>query len=296
VRLRALAPAKVNLCLFLGPTREDGRHELVTLYESLSLYDELEMGANLDPGARDRVVCPEIAQQNLVERALEGLRAAGWTGPPVEVSIRKRIPIAAGMAGGSADAAATLRLATTIAPIAPHTIDRLAAGLGADVPAQLLPGVAIGTGAGEVVQRHAPLPAHAFVVIPSEHRLPTPAVFEEADRLGLPRLPADLRTHRARLQDALRTASELPPDLIVNDLQPAAVSLCPSIGGVLDEVRDHGADHALVSGSGPTVVGLWWGDDAGRRAAEAAEALKPRHPEAQPASPVGADAGLPRVI
>lgn len=296
MRLRALAPAKVNLCLFLGPAREDGRHELVTLYESLSLYDELEMAADLDPGARDHVICPDVPGKNLVERALEGLRTAGWTGPPVEVSIRKRIPIAAGMAGGSADAAAAFRLATTIAAVPPQTIHRLAAGLGADVPAQLLPGVALGIGAGEVVQRHPPLPAHAFVVIPSEQHLPTPTVFEEADRLGLPRQLADLQSHRTRLQDALRTTSELPPDLIVNDLQPAAVSLCPSIGRVLDDVRDHGADHALVSGSGPTVVGLWWGDDADRRAAEVAEALKPRHPKAQPAGPVGPDAGLPQVI
>lgn len=296
MRLRALAPAKINLCLFLGPARDDGRHQLVTLYESLSLYDELEMTALLDAGATDRVICPEIAQENLVERALDGLRSAGWTGPSVEVSIRKRIPIAAGMAGGSADAAAALRLAAAVAPVAPQTINTLAAQLGADVPAQLLPGVALGTGAGEVVQRHAPLPAHAFVVVPSEQRLSTPAVFEEADRLGLPRPAADLQTRCARLEDALRSAAELLPDLVVNDLQAAAVSLCPSIEGVLEEVRDHGADHALVSGSGPTVVGLWWGDDAGAPAAQAAEALKRRHPGAQPAGPVGPDAGLPQVI
>ena len=101
------APAKVNLCLFLGPTRADGRHELVTLFESVSLADELEIGRR---GA-GRGGVPGVAGPNLVSDALWALREAGWDAPPVRVEITKRIPVAAGLGGGSADAAAVLRLA-----------------------------------------------------------------------------------------------------------------------------------------------------------------------------------------
>ncbi|MDE3130480.1 MAG: 4-(cytidine 5'-diphospho)-2-C-methyl-D-erythritol kinase, partial [Acidobacteriota bacterium] len=103
MRLRALAPAKVNLSLFLGGTRADGRHRLVTLFESLSLADTVELEVVDGPG--DQVVCPGVEGENLATRALVGLRARGWDAPAVRVAIEKRIPLAAGMAGGSADAA-----------------------------------------------------------------------------------------------------------------------------------------------------------------------------------------------
>ena len=115
MRLRALAPAKVNLCLFLGGTREDGRHELVTLFESVSLADELSLEA-LDSGA-DEVRCAAVPGRNLVADALDSLRGCGWEGPPVAIAIDKRIPIAAGMGGGSADAAAAIRLAGAVAEV-----------------------------------------------------------------------------------------------------------------------------------------------------------------------------------
>ena len=124
---------------------------------------------------------------NLAARALAGLRARGWDGPPVRITIEKRIPVAAGMAGGSADAAAALRLAMAVAPGRAEEVDQIAVELGADVPSQLLPGVALGTGAGEIVERFEPLAEHAFVVLPSEFSLSTPEVFQEADRLGLQR-------------------------------------------------------------------------------------------------------------
>ncbi|MFZ0090571.1 MAG: hypothetical protein WAL63_13740, partial [Solirubrobacteraceae bacterium] len=96
------APAKINLCLFLGPLRRDGRHELVTVFDALTLGDELEVAA----ANADAVVCEGVLGPNLVSDALSALRAAGWAAPPVTVRIAKRIPVAAGMAGGSADAAA----------------------------------------------------------------------------------------------------------------------------------------------------------------------------------------------
>jgi 4-diphosphocytidyl-2-C-methyl-D-erythritol kinase len=288
MKLRALAPAKVNLSLFLGGTRPDGRHRLVTVFESLSLADRLELEVT---GSEDLVVCPGVEGENLAARALAGLRARGWDGPPVRVEIEKRIPVAAGMAGGSADAAAALRLAMAlIGPARPRAegVDQLAAELGADVPSQLLPGLVLGTGAGELVEHFEPLDEHAFLVLPSDHALSTPDVFREADRLGLPRPDHELNRLYGELVQALRPGERLAPGLIVNDLQPAAVSLCPWCAEALEALRAAGAEHAMVSGSGPTVVGLWWGPQAGERAAAAAEALRPAHPRAELAEPVDA--------
>src|SRR5437588_9141329 len=107
------------------------------------------------------------------------------------------------MGGGSADAAALLRVAPRLAPVSAGEVEALAAELGADVPAQLVPGAALGTGAGEVVSRYAPLAAHAVLVLPAEGRLSTPEVYAEADRLGLPRLGAELRDRLDELKRAL---------------------------------------------------------------------------------------------
>ena len=99
MRLEAFAPGKVNLCLFLGPVRADGRHELVTLFESVSLADSISVEAA--PGPADEVVCPGVEGPNLVGSALAGLRERGWRAPPVRVAIEKRIPVAGGMGGTS---------------------------------------------------------------------------------------------------------------------------------------------------------------------------------------------------
>src|SRR5437660_5091326 len=102
-RDRELAPGKVNLCLFLGGPRPDGRHELVTLFESVTVFDELELEV-LSQAAEDEVVCRGVEAPNLVAAALRELRARGWSAPAVRIEITKRIPVAAGMGGGSADA------------------------------------------------------------------------------------------------------------------------------------------------------------------------------------------------
>jgi len=278
-RLRALAPAKVNLCLFLGPVRGDGRHELVTVFESLSLADSLELSV-LDHGD-DRVVCPGVPEPNLVSRALAGLRAAGWAGPPVAIEVFKRTPVAAGMGGGSADAAAALRLAAALAPVPPPVVTEIAASLGADVPAQLRPGPSLGTGAGEVVEPLEPLAPHALVILPAPAGLATAEVYREADRLGLPRPAEELARLRRALAAALaHPGAALPDELVVNDLAAAAVSLRPAIARALADARTTGADHAIVSGSGPTVAGLFWGEEATARAAAAAGALSGRYPGA----------------
>ncbi len=291
MRLRAFAPAKVNLSLFLGGIREDGRHRLVTVFESLSLADTLDL--EVIEGA-DEVACPGVEGENLAARALAALRARGWDGPPVRIEIEKRIPVAAGMAGGSADAAAALRLAMALAPGRAEEVEQIAVELGADVPSQLMPGVAIGTGAGEIVEYFQPLAEHAFVVLPSlEFELSTPDVFREADRLGQQRSDAELDGFYEELVAALLPDARLSDRLLVNDLEPAAVSLCPWSGDALEALRAAGAEHAMVSGSGPTVVGIWWGLGAVGRAFSAAQELRVPYPLAVGAEPVTAEFAAP---
>jgi 4-diphosphocytidyl-2-C-methyl-D-erythritol kinase len=294
MRLRACAPGKVNLCLFLGGTRDDGRHRLVTLFESVSLADELLL-TTLAGEHPDEVICPGVPGVNLVSEALAALRARGWPGPPVRIEIDKRIPVAAGMGGGSADAAAALRLAGELAPGRAEEMAEVGAGLGADVPSQLAPGLVLGTGAGEIVEPVAPLAEHAFVLIPLPHALSTPEVYREADRLGLPREPHVLDGAHARLLDGLRPGARLAAELLVNDLQPASESLCEAVPEALAAARACGAEEAIVCGSGPTVAGLFWGKDGHTRAKAAAVELSGRFPGAVAATPVGAEFGSPTV-
>jgi 4-diphosphocytidyl-2-C-methyl-D-erythritol kinase len=208
----------------------------------------------------------------------------------VRIEIEKRIPVAAGMGGGSADAAAALRLAGALAPV--DGADEIAAGLGADVPSQLVPGVSIGRGAGEVVEPVAPLAPHAFLILPQPVALSTADVYREADRLSLAR--RDLAGCERRLCAALAPGAELPASLLVNDLQRAALSLCPVIEAAFDDARYAGAEHVIVSGSGPTALGLFWGRDAEARARVGAVALAGRYSGATTAVPVDAAFGTPQ--
>jgi 4-diphosphocytidyl-2-C-methyl-D-erythritol kinase len=267
------APAKLNLCLYHGRRREDGLHELCSLFEPLALADLLRV----EPAGRDEVLCPGVEGEpegNLAARALTALRAAGWERRPLRIEIEKRIPVAAGLGGGSADAAAVLRLAAGEVADLPA----IAAVLGADVPSQLRPSLALVRGAGERVE---PLPrpaSHAALLLPGGGGLATGEVFAAADRLGLGREPAELDQLAARLRAAAGAgASPLAyPELLVNDLEPAARSLRPEIGEALDRLRAAGAAVAILSGSGPTAVGLF-ADLAAARAAgeriEGAEAI-----------------------
>ncbi len=279
------APAKVNLSLFLGPVREHGRHELVTLFQTVSLADSLAVSDS--PSGRDEVVCDDVEGPNLVGDALAGLRAAGWEAPPVRVQIVKRIPVAAGMGGGSADAAALLRYAPTLAPVPGEAVAQLAVQLGADVPSRLHAGAVLGTGGGEVVSPVSALAEHALLVLPQDFGLSTADVYREADRLGLPRPAAELDRLRAELAGWLAEPSQPPPEsLIVNDLQAAAVSLRPEIEAGLKLLREVGADQALVCGSGPTVIGVLWGPTAVVHARAAAQGLRARHPRVRAVEPV----------
>ena len=264
--LRCLAPGKVNLCLFVGRPRADGLHPLVSVVQPVSLADELTLEP-AGPGAgTDEVVCPGVEGPNLAGRALAAFReATGWDAPPQRLRIHKRVPVAAGMGGGSGDAAGALRLAAHAAGGAdPALLLGLAARLGGDVPSQLQPGRTLMTGAGERVRPLAVPEPFALVIVPSPYALATPAVYREFDALGTAREAYELE----RLEHEL---DPLPGALVHNDLQPAARRLCPSIDGVLAAVAGTGAAHVLVSGSGPTVFGIFPGSgglDRARRAAE----------------------------
>jgi 4-diphosphocytidyl-2-C-methyl-D-erythritol kinase len=263
--MKILAPAKLNLCLYLGPRREDGLHELSSLFEPLALADPIEVTEQA-PGEPDEVVCRGVEGENLAARALAALRARGWDGPPLRVEIEKRIPVAAGLGGGSADAAAVLRLARgEVGDLA-----GLAAEIGADVPSQLEPALALVGGAGERVER-LPEPApHAVVLLPDGGGLGTGEVFAEADRLGIGRGAEELAELAARLRAAAGAgASPLAyAELLANDLEPAARSLRPEIGAALEALRAAGAPLALLTGSGPTAFGLFGDLAAARVAAE----------------------------
>lgn len=270
------APAKINVCLLCGSTREDGRHELVTVFQAVGLCDRVTLRPGGLGAREDRVVCDGVAGENLALTALRAFRErTGWRGGPVTLEIDKRIPVAAGMAGGSADAGAALRLAARAAGLDDDAVLlEIAGGLGADVPAQVRPGRHLATGAGEHLQAlPAPDPAYGVLVLPSAEALSTPAVFREADRLGLPRSPADLAE---RLREVRAAAGDLPAALCVNDLEPAARSLCPSIDEALEVARGAGAEVAMVSGSGPTVIGLFPTPGAARGAAVSLGGRTPR--------------------
>jgi len=269
-----LAPAKINLCLFLGPRRSaDGRHDLVSVMQPLAFGDYVAM----EPAAADEVVCPGVEGPNLAADALAAFRAAAG-GAPLRLTIAKRIPVAAGMAGGSADAGAALRLAARAADVDDDVLlHRLAEGLGADVPAQVRPGRVLATGAGERLERLGPSPAFGVLVLPSRHALATGDVFREADRQGLARDADDLAARHAAVRAGLGAGPfGLAADLIVNDLEPAARALCQAIDEALDAVRGAGADRALVSGSGPTVLGLFADPEGAERAAAALAQRDPK--------------------
>jgi 4-diphosphocytidyl-2-C-methyl-D-erythritol kinase len=264
-----LAPAKLNLCLYVGPRRDDGLHEIRSLFEPLELADELKV----TEAERDEVLIAGIDGPDLTAKALSALREHGWDGPPLRIEVTKRVPVAAGLGGGSADAAAVLRLARGEV----EGLRVIAAGIGADVPSQLQPRPCLVAGAGEVIEPVSPPADHGVVLLPQPEGLATGEVYAEADRLGAPRGDNELEAIRRRLRDALDDGGSPLSyrEHLVNDLQPAAISLRPAIEEALRALQADGAPHALVTGSGPTAVGLYPSPDD---AVAAAERLRERFP------------------
>jgi 4-diphosphocytidyl-2-C-methyl-D-erythritol kinase len=264
---RELAYAKLNLVLHVGPRRDDGLHPICSLFASIDLADELS-AEPLD-GGQDLIDCRGVPGDNLAARALREFRSrAGRELPPLRLTIHKRIPVAAGLGGGSADAAATLRIANELSgrPLGPEELLRLAADLGSDVPSQLEPRHALVQGTGERIDP-VELPPFIAVVVPDEEGLPTADVYGELDRLESARShldPAPLRELAAGAASAADLAGALE-----NDLQKAALSLRPELDQKLDALVGAGALGAALSGSGPTCFGLFEDAAAAERAAAA---------------------------
>jgi 4-diphosphocytidyl-2-C-methyl-D-erythritol kinase len=265
------APAKVNLVLRVGEPGPRGLHPLCSLFARIDLADDVQV----EPAERDEVVCPGVEGPNLAGRAVELLRERVGADalPPVRVRIAKRIPVAAGLGGGSADAAAALRAAHELAgePLPHEELMAIAHRLGSDVPSQLAPGHAVVGGSGERVEP-VDLAPMGLVLIPDEQGLSTAAVYAELDRL---RAQGDAPDPAGLDPGPLRRLAGTPPAALAtrleNDLQLAALSLRPDLAARLDALRGAGALGVLVSGSGPTVFGIF--DD--RAAAERAAAELP---------------------
>jgi 4-diphosphocytidyl-2-C-methyl-D-erythritol kinase len=254
---RAKAFAKLNLALVVGPLRADGKHEVATVLQAIDLHDDVE----LEPA--DELAVEGFAEDTLVRAALEALAAAAGVEPRWRARIEKRIPVAAGLGGGSSDAATALRLANALLPepLPPDALREIAATLGADVPFFLCEGPQLGTGDGSDLAPVAlPTDYAVLLVLPEDERkASTSEIYERFDDRG----GADgFERRRAELLAALeqierpRDLGGLPP----NDLASALLA---------DELLAHGAFRADVTGAGPSVYGLFEQD------AEAATAQQP---------------------
>ncbi|MER5442601.1 4-(cytidine 5'-diphospho)-2-C-methyl-D-erythritol kinase [Streptomyces sp. NPDC002790] len=267
-------PAKVNVQLAVGGARPDGFHDLANVFLAVGLYDEVTV-AEADtfaltctgPGS-DQV---PLDRTNLAARAAYALAARHGLGEPaVHIHIAKDIPVAGGMAGGSADAAGALlacdALWGTNAPRS-ELLD-ICAELGSDVPFSLVGGAALGTGRGEKLELLDVGGEFWWVFAAADGGLSTPAVYGEFDRLS-PDAPAEPVAAPALLE-ALRTGDvEALAATVSNDLQPAALSLFPSLKDTLEAGRSAGALAALVSGSGPTTAFLAADESSAKRVAAA---------------------------
>jgi 4-diphosphocytidyl-2-C-methyl-D-erythritol kinase len=261
--VRVRVPAKINLHLGVGPLREDGYHEVTTIYHAVGLFDEISARpADTLALTMDGEGAGELAldSTNLVIRAAQALAAATGRDPHARLHLRKQIPLAAGLAGGSADAAATLVACDALwgTGLSREDLALVAAGLGSDVPFLVLGGTALGLGRGERVSPVlAPGRAWHWVLALADGGLSTPEVYRELDRLrergGTP-APAgttDAILSALRQRDAGVLAASL-----VNDLQPAALALRPSLQDTLAAGAAAGSLAGVVSGSGPTCAFL----------------------------------------
>lgn len=260
--IRVRVAGKVNLALRSGPRRPDGYHSLATVFQAVSLFDEVE-ATWAEPGRFTVKAMGEQAahvptgDENLAVRAAR-LLAAAAAKPSLgaELVIRKSIPVAGGMAGGSADAAGALLACAVLwdLDVSPDELRTLGAQLGADVPFCLAGGTALGTGRGDQLAPVLSRGSYHWVLAFSDGELSTPAVFGKFDELGLGagRLEAPPELLNALVSGDVAALGRT----LVNDLEPAALALRPELGQVLEAGRDLGAVASIVSGSGPTVAFL----------------------------------------
>ncbi|MGO1637126.1 MAG: 4-(cytidine 5'-diphospho)-2-C-methyl-D-erythritol kinase [Ancrocorticia populi] len=279
----ATAPGKVNLALRVGPPRTDSFHPLDTVFEAVDVYesvsatfDRSEISVTMSGKGQDL----PTDEQNLAVKAAMALRASFGGSDGVHLEIDKRIPVAGGMAGGSADAAATLVACNELWELEASADELLeiAASIGSDVPFALMGGLAHGVGRGE---RLVPINAdvhHYWVMITAPDGLSTPAVFGEFDQImGYRPVPEALVPDTRDLQRALAAGntSEIA-SLLINDLEEPAFSLRPGLRALYKAVKSRGMA-AILSGSGPTVAVLAESKGA---ADQLAKELATEHPDA----------------
>ncbi|MEE8867328.1 MAG: 4-(cytidine 5'-diphospho)-2-C-methyl-D-erythritol kinase [Acidipropionibacterium acidipropionici] len=272
------ASAKVNLALGVGPRAEDGFHPLATVFEAVGLHDTITAGPRDDDVIAVTVEGPEAElvptdESNLAYRAAELLRSR-CADPHlgVDLHITKSIPVAGGMAGGSADAAGALLACSVLWDIdaGPGDLHDLAAELGSDVPFALIGGVALGRGRGDRLVPVIFRGTHHWVFATSEEGLSTPAVYRRFDELGGG--GGDL-VPTALIAALTRGDIDAVAGGLGNDLQEAALDLRPELAGVLEAGVEAGAMAGLVSGSGPTVAFLVGGEAIGRTVAKTLRTL-----------------------
>ena len=261
-------PAKINLCLGVGPVREDGYHPLATVYQAVDLHDEVRATARDDDQITvavhseldvrsESVLVPED-DDNLAVKAARLLRETTGVVNGVDLAIRKVIPVAGGMAGGSADAAAALVACNDVwaAGLSRAELEQIAAQLGSDVPFLLHGGNAIGGGRGETISPVLARGSYHWVFAMAHEGLSTKAVYAEFDRLNEGSRVPDPEVPDALLAALRAGDAEALGDALSNDLTEAALSLRPELQDTLEIGIEAGALGAILSGSGPTALFL----------------------------------------
>ncbi|RJQ46164.1 MAG: 4-(cytidine 5'-diphospho)-2-C-methyl-D-erythritol kinase [Gaiellales bacterium] len=270
----AVAPAKINLFLLIGEKRADGYHPVCSLMEKVTLNDAISIRRTGRPGVR--LLGTSIpAPQNTVFRAAAALEQEAGIELDIEVTLEKRIPEAAGLAGGSSDAAAVLRLLDRMYSLSlpPDRLKRLALGIGADVPFFLEPGPQLAEGTGELLASPGELPWYHAVIVKPEAGLSTAEVYELYDAVS-PDHAAAFPRRRQELLAALAKvggSSEALASILVNDLELPAQRLFPELPQIKRELESLGAAGALMSGSGTSVFAVFAGEKEASTAFERLE-------------------------
>jgi len=257
-------PAKVNLQLSVGPRESDDFHNLVSVFQAISIFDEITL--TLTPPGSGLVISiigdhthgVPVDASNLAAQAAILMGKEFDLDVDAKLEIKKSIPVAGGMAGGSADAAATIVAIDALYSLgmSREEMFEIAAQLGSDVPFMLSGGTAIGRGHGDQLTSALSRGTYHWVLALSTVGLSTPAVYAECDRLRAGLQIIEPQTNEALMQALLASDSKAVGASLVNDLQSAACSLRPALRLVLDVGEEYGALGAIVSGSGPTVAFL----------------------------------------
>ncbi len=259
-------PGKINLQLSVGPLAKDGYHELATVFQSVSLYDEVTLklidSDEIIVNAEGKTGVPE-GKDNLAYQAVDLMRKKFEVKDGIEIKIKKEIPIAGGMAGGSANAGAAIVGFDSLFSLglSRNEMELIGSQLGADVPFTISGGTAIGTGRGDRITPVLSRGNYFWVLALSSSGLSTPAVYNECDRLREGLDIAAPHVSDELVQALSRGDATALGKVLVNDLQPAACSLKPALRLILDVGLDYGALGGIVSGSGPTVAFLAESED-----------------------------------